>query len=173
MTAPRSKAKTNKTTSASEWKKKAQIPPLELPSGCYMRVRKIGLQSLMSMGIMPNSLMAISQRAVNAGKGQPAGMEDEELLDLVNDPKKVKDITDFMDKMLCVVAQEPEVHPVPAPGVERDDELLYTDEVDEEDKMFIFQVVTGGTTDIAEFRRESGTAVAAVRGRQDLALPTE
>lgn len=171
MTAPRKK--TNKTTSAAEWKKKAQIPPIELPSGCYMRVRKIGLQALMAMGVMPNSLMAISQRAVNAGKGHDAGLEDAELLDLVNDPKKVKDITEFMDKMLCIVAQEPEVHPVPAPGVERDDELLYTDEVDEEDKMFIFQVVTGGTTDIAEFRSESGAAMATVRGRQDLALPAE
>lgn len=164
-----------KPTSVSAWKKSAEIPPLELPSGNYMRIRKIGLQALIQTGIMPNSLMSIAQKAVakgSDGKAAP-GVEEAQLLDLVNDSGKVAEISKFMDNVMVHCAQEPEVHPVPHDEVDRDPELLYVDEVEEEDKMFVFQVVTGGTTDVEAFRRETGTTMAAIRGRQDVELPTE
>jgi hypothetical protein len=157
----------------AEWKKKNQVPLLELPSGCQMRVRKIGLQTLMSMGVVPNSLMGIASKAIGKGEtGVGEAMSDQQLMDLVENPKQVKEISDFMDQMLCLVAAEPVIHPLPAPGVERDLDLLYVDEVDEEDKMFVFQVVTGGTTNIEEFRRETGSTMAAIRGREDVELPS-
>jgi hypothetical protein len=55
----------------------------------------------------------------------------------------------------------------------RDDELVYVDEVAEEDKMFLFQVVTGGTTDVESFREELGSTMDDIRGRQDVELPAE
>lgn len=166
-------ARITKPTSAAAWKKKAQIPPLELPSGCSMRIKKVGMQTLISLGIMPNSLMSIAQKAVGKGQQVGEGMSDDEMMALINDPKKIREIGEFMDKMLCVVAVEPEVHPIPHAGVERDETKLYVDEVDEEDKMFIFQVVTGGTTDVAEFREETSATMAAIRGREDVELPSE
>jgi hypothetical protein len=170
---PRTTSNT-KTTSVGQWKKKNQVPPLLLPSGCVMKIRKIGLQALMQMGVLPNSLLGFAQKAVAQGEGKGAeGLSDQELMELVGNPEQVAEIGRFMDKMMCLVAAEPEVHPAPAAGVERDDELLYVDEIDDEDKMFIFQVVTGGTTDIAEFRRETSAAMATVRGREDVALPSE
>lgn len=173
MTAPQQRRKTSKPTSAAEWKKKNEIAPTELPSGCYMKLKRVGLQTLMSLGVMPNSLMGIAQKAVGKGEGKnPQAMTDEEMLALVNNPQQVRDIVIFMDKMVCLVAQEPRVYPAPKEGVERDDDLLYTDEIADEDKMFIFQVVTGGTTDLEEFRNETGATLASIRGREDVELPS-
>lgn len=164
-----------KPTSVSAWKKSMEVPPLELPSGNYMRIRKIGLQALIKTGIMPNSLMSIAQEAVAKGQdGKSApGVEDSQLIDLVNDKSKVEEITQFMDNVMVHCAQEPEVHPVPASEADRDPDLLYVDEVGEEDKMFIFQVVTGGTTDVEAFRKETGATMASIRGRQNVELPAE
>lgn len=165
--------KATKPTSVAEWKKKNQVPLLELPSGMVMRIRKVGMQTLMSTGIMPNSLLPLAQKAVAKGQGEAPVMSEDDMIQMIQDPKAVQDIVVFMDKMVCIVAAEPEIHPLPKDGVERDDDLLYVDEVAEEDKMFIFQVVTGGTTDVEQFRQEAGSTMAAIRGREDLGLPTE
>jgi hypothetical protein len=162
-----------KATSVSAWKKGAEVPLLELPSGNYMRIKKVGLQALLTGGIMPNSLMGFAEKALKRGGSAAEGPSEDDLADLLQDPKKVKEIGLFMDNLLCKVAAEPVVHMLPEDGVERDPELLYVDEVDEEDKMFIFQVVTGGTTDIEAFRRETGSTMAAIRGREDVELPSE
>lgn len=171
--------KPTKASSASEWKKKAAGQLVDLPSGLTMRIRKIGMQTLMSTGIMPNSLMGIVQSSLDKGKGRP-GMDEAAVMELIGDEKKVREIGEFMDKMVIAVAMEPKIHPLPvlAGGVEavdgeRDENLVYVDEVAEEDKMFLFQVVTGGTTDVESFREELGTTMADIRGREDVELPAE
>lgn len=176
MTAPTRKT-TKKATSAADWKKKSAGELVELPSGCVMRLRKIGMQTLMSMGIMPNSLMSIVQKGLDKGSGR-AGMDEEMALELISDEKKVREIGEFMGKMVIAVAMEPKIHPLPkmVDGVEveeRDDDLVYIDEVVEEDRMFIFQLITGGTTDIESFRKELGSTMDDIRGRQDVELPAE
>lgn len=177
MTAPRRTGKTGsknpaaKPTSVAAWKKSAVAPPVLMPSGNYMRIKKIGLQALIKMGTMPNSLMAVAQKAV--AKGQKEEVSDADMVDMLNDPKKVEEIGRFMDQVTILCAQEPEIHPLPPEGVERNDEFLYIDEVDEEDKMFLFQVVTGGTTDVETFRKQHESTVASLRGREDVELPTE
>lgn len=179
MTAPRKNGKTGsrnpaaKPTSVSAWKKSIQAPPIELPSGHYMRIRKVGLPVLMQTGMMPNSLMAIAQRAVSKGQGKPQEVSDDELAEMAMDPKKVQELADFIDRMVVFVAQEPEVYPIPEEHVARDEDTLYVDEVDYDDKMFIFQVVTGGTTDLEQFRGQHTSAMAALRGSENLELPTE
>jgi hypothetical protein len=145
-----------------------------MPSGNFMRIKKIGLQALVKTGKMPNALMGIAQKAVSKGDtGKIEGVGDDDLLELIQDEEKVQQIADFMDTVTILCAQEPKVHAVPDDGVERDPELLYVDEIEEEDKMFIFQVVTGGTTDVEEFRKSTGATMASIRGRQDLELPAE
>lgn len=163
----------NKATSVSAWKKSTVPPIVEMPSGNLMRVRRIGLQALIKMGTLPNSLMAIADRAVGKGKQKPQEVSNEELVDLLKDRKKVEEIGRFMDQVTILCAYEPKVEPLPPEGVERDDDVLYVDEVDEEDKMFLFQVVTGGTTDVEAFRREHGSTMADIRGRENVELPSE
>lgn len=153
-------------TPVSAWKKSAEIPILELPSGNAMRVKKIGLQSLMATGIIPNSLMGFVQKAVAKGKAEQVTEDD--MAALLADENRIREITELMDKVTVLCAQEPEVHPLPDEGVERDDEALYIDEVDGEDKMFIFQVVCGGTTDLEQFRAEQQRNVAPLHRRENV-----
>lgn len=179
MTAPRKTGKTGsrnpaKATTASAWKKSTLPPLMEMPSGNAMRIRKVGLQMLIKTGTVPNSLLGIAQKA--AAKGQAPGSDavtDQDMVDILQDQEKVTQIADFMDKVAILCAAEPIVLPIPDDGVERDEDSLYVDDLDEEDKMFIFQVVTGGTTDIEEFRKQLGANVAAVRGLEDVELPSE
>lgn len=172
MTAPQKSGKTgsrnpgNRPTSVAAWKKSSASPMLTLPSGNTMRVKKIGLQALMKTGIMPNSLMTYAQNAVKKGKKEEVTEVD--MLEILQDEKQVKEIAKFMDEVTIICAEEPQVHRLPAEGVEKDDDLLYVDEVDDEDKMFLFQVVTGGTTEVETFREEHASNVAAVRGRQNM-----
>lgn len=153
-------------TSAKAWKASTKAPLLTLPSGNVMRVRKIGLQALMRTGIMPNSLMAYADRAVKKGKKQEVTEAD--MIDILKDEDQVKEIAKFMDEVTILCAEEPEVHRLPDEGVEKDDDLLYVDEIDEEDKSFLFQAVMGGTTDVETFRAEHAGNVAAVRRREDV-----
>lgn len=153
-------------TSVSAWKKSAEVPILILPSGNAMRVRKIGLQALMKTGIMPNSLMSYAEKAVKKGKKEEVTEAD--MVSILADEKQVREIARFMDEVTLLCAQEPEVHRVPEEGVERDPNLLYVDEIDEEDKSFLFQAVMGGTTDVEQFRAEHAGNVAAVRGRENV-----
>lgn len=158
-------------TSVTAWKKSAEIPVLELPSGNAMRVKKIGAQALMATGIIPNSLMGYVQKAIAKGKAEEVTEED--MAELLKDEKKVQEIGRLMDKVTILCAQEPEVHEAPAPGVERDDSLLYVDEIDGEDKMFIFSVVCGGTTSVEQFRAEHERNVASVHGRENVGRPPQ
>lgn len=170
MTAKSNTAK--KPSSVAQWKKKAAGDLIELPSGLTLRIRRVGLQTIMATGIMPNSLLTIAKKAVDKGQGftEPT---DAELAGLVTSEKQIEEMLGFFNKLVCFIAAEPEIHPVPEPGVERDDDLVYVDEVDDEDKMFLFQVVTGGTTNLEQFRSEHGSKLDAVRGLQNLELPSE
>lgn len=49
---------------------------------------------------------------------------------------------------------------------------LYTDEIDQDDKEFLFQFAVGGSSDLTSFRH-SGDAVADVHDGQDVELPSE
>ena len=44
----------------------------------------------------------------------------------------------------------------------RSDEVLYVDELDDEDKSFIFQWLTGGTSDLEQFRKQQSANVATL-----------
>lgn len=160
------------TTTTAQWKKKAAGDLIELPSGNVIRMRRVGLQTIMATGMMPNSLLSITQKAVNKGTGHE-GPSEADIQAMATDPAQFAEMMKFFDSMVCFVTAEPQIHPLPAAGVERSAELLYIDEVDDDDKMFIFQVVTGGTTSIEQFRQEHASYVDVVRGSEDVELPTE
>lgn len=51
---------------------------------------------------------------------------------------------------------------------ERDEDLLYTDDIDVDDKTFIFNYVVGGSSDLEQFRHEYGDALATVSTGEDV-----
>lgn len=160
----------HRPTSVAQWKK-SSAEPVELPSGNFIRVRRMSMSTLLATGKLPNSLVNIVKSAVDKGQGMD-GVEDK-MSEILADDKQLEEMAKFMDDLICMVAVEPRVHFVPKNEDDRRDDLLYADEIDEADKSFVFQLVTGGTSSLEQFREATAASVAAVSGRQDLELPAE
>lgn len=151
---------TPEVSDVSAWKKD-RTPTLELPSGKSVKARRSSLQVFMKTGLIPNSLMGIVQKAMARGV-------EPDLSDVAGDVSQINDMLKMIDDVVCFVITEPQIHPIPEKnddGTEpmRDDELLYVDEVDDTDKMFIYQWSVGGTADLEQFRRESAAELAVVQ----------
>lgn len=171
MTANTQKRTTaRRPTTPQQWKK-ATTEPVELPSGNYMRVRRMNMSTLLATGKLPNSLVSIVKSAVDKGTGMQ-GVEDK-MGDIVGDEKQLKEMMEFMDDLVVMVSIEPKVEKAPEDEADRREDVLYADEVDQDDKSFLFQVVTGGTTDLEKFREATQANVVALSGRQDVELPAE
>lgn len=135
-------------TSASAWKKTSAVgAPLRVPSGNTCLVRPMDMRALVRNNLIPNELMSYVNQAMSKGKAPSESklMEDMSM-------EKMLEVMDAIDDIVCYMVVEPKVHPIPHEGVARDPEILYVDEVDYEDKMFIFQYAVGGTRDVDKFR---------------------
>jgi hypothetical protein len=137
-------------TSAQAWKKAAsEGTPLTVPSGNTCLVRLPGMEVFVRKGLIPNSLMPIVQEAMAKGRA-PQNMNVEA------NPKMLEEMMDLMDAVTVYCVLEPKVASTPADGQARDENILYVDEVDFNDKLFIFQVAVGGTSDLEKFREGLG-----------------
>lgn len=150
-----------KTASISAFKQRKQGQMQELPSGLFVKLRRVELQTMIMQGAVPNPLMEIVGEALE--KGQKAdiasmvGVEEGKIdLDMVND------MYEMVNAVVVACFVEPEVLPLPEDEDDRDDELLYVDEIDDTDKMFIFQWASGGTSDLVQFRKEADADMAAL-----------
>jgi hypothetical protein len=148
-----------KASSVSAFKKKKASQVLELPSGEYMECRRIELSSLIKRGEIPNSLVPIITDAL--GKGT-----DPDLSKIVGkdgmDLKLVEDLYSMVEFMTIEASINPKVHATPDDDDERDENLLYVDDLEDEDKMFIYQWATGGTDKLEQFRQELGSSMATL-----------
>lgn len=175
-------------TDVAEIKRRAQGELLQLPSGVVMRCRRVDLQTFVRQGSVPNALMEIVDEAVNKGKKvnleeavQPENLDNDTLMEMF----------DLVEEVVTKVVIEPKIHKMPtveeleAHNAENPDEqiydlqelksddLLYIDEVDAEDKMFLFQWASGGTSDVAQFRIEAEADMATVAQMQGARTATK
>jgi len=147
-------------TSALQWKKTSSGgTPIRVPSGNVALVKRAGLQVFLAQGIIPNSLMEFVTKSLK-GNYKPK-VED---LDL--SPDTMRDMMSLVDAVTVQSCIEPRVWPIPQDvkgnGMQseyRDQDKLYVDEVDVEDKMFIFNYAVGGTADVESFRKEFAAVV--------------
>lgn len=164
-----------RASSAADFKKRTG-GFLPLPSGLTVKVHNSGgLRAFVSSGMIPNSLMGLVQNAINKGQ-EPSEEEIAKLIGVDSENLNTDAIDDMLkmtDSVVCEVVVDPEVFPKPADDEERDEDLLYVDEMDDEDKAFIFQWVTGGTRDIEQFRREQGTSLDSLVGRSSAKKSTK
>lgn len=155
-------------TSASSWKKKTTGGTLVVcPSGNSMTITTPGMQAFISNGVIPNALMGIVQESMKAGKAPT----EEAMGSLLDDPDKLAQILNLADSVVIYCALEPTVLAAPTEMVmndegnpvrqavsfddnRRDAEILYVDEIDLSDKMYIFNIAVGGPSDMAPFRQE-------------------
>jgi hypothetical protein len=199
-------------TSSKNWKKRTGGHELTLPSGNVCLVKRPGMQKLMAMGIMPDSLTPIAMKHIAAAEsgGRPIKDDDkrieQELLEaVISDPTQLNELMQTFDKVVaeCVVSPKVHVHwwteddvrrgacsaDMVGDEIEEEDRLsdevdeddvrysadppLYTDDVDDEDKQFIFQYVVGGSRDLERFRSEQASAVEDSPAVEDVPMPAK
>jgi hypothetical protein len=179
-------------TNAKNWKSKSKAGEyeLELPSGNKCLVRAIKPEAFLSAGLIPDPLTQMVMAAVNAKKGLPPSKMKEIAQDPTKLASAVEMLDRIL--VYAVIEPSVEMPPVcvadrngepcgelytGGEGVhidrkkdgyhkfkepERDEELLYADVVDLEDKQFIFQWCVGGTGDVESFREELKKSVGSV-----------
>lgn len=177
----RDKGVSSSPTSASTWKKKTVGGTLiTVPSGNTALVRRPGMQAFIKEGVIPNSLMPLIQESMARGSAPTS----EDLSGWMDDPEKLRTIIQLADAVTvsCCIDPEvfevpmetvmkegvPHIQPVPFGDERRDPNLLYVDEVDFEDKMFLMNVAVGGTADLEKFRQEQESHVVTVPARQTM-----
>lgn len=182
---------------ASAFKKK-KTTPVELPSGNLMVLRRPGMERFLSAGYLPDKLAAVIRREIASMSPKPTKASDilEEM-----DENDITEMMYAMDRVAAEAAVEPhvcwhmrlvldatgnpqyeqdkdgkstkrEVVEV-IPEEERSEDFVYTDELELEDKQFIFQYAVGGSADLSRFRAESATVVDALQSSGIVELPSE
>lgn len=184
-------ANSRPTTSAKSWKKRNGVER-ELPSGNIAKIKRPGMEKLLSAGVLPDRLTPIAMEAVRKGEGGMPTDDEKVMEEFLQDSNAVSEIFMAFDRVtaMCVVEPKVRLHQytqedvelrgIPAnrlgqeiPEEDRDEDILYTDEIDMDDKSFIFQYVVGGSSDLESFRQEHSEAMADLQSGQDLGVPTE
>lgn len=171
--APVDKALNESPTSVQDWKKGKAGEDLRLPSGNVCRVRRVGMREWVREDIIPDSLKPIVDAAISKGQNiNPAKLKAYQ-----TDVSKLGEMMELMDRVVALVVSKPVLiyHQQREDGEwklipeeDRDPEQLYTDEIDDEDKIFIFNFAAGGVRDLERFRQQLGSSVGAVRRGEDV-----
>jgi hypothetical protein len=158
------KQQPTEVTPASEWKVNREGELLQLPSGKTARIVRIQLPALIAENLLGDSISVLAQQAVDRGQG----MNQDEIRKMSDDPKKIQEALDAFDKIAARCFAEPKVtYYKDAAGKliaddDRDPDALYSDEIDIQDKIYLFQVVAGGTTDLQSFRKQFSESLAGI-----------
>jgi hypothetical protein len=179
-------------TSAKAWKGKTESGNLELklPSGNVALVQRLQPEAFLSSGMIPDSLSGMVNEAIRSKKGLPPNaqkviasdpkklrqamqMTDEIVCWVVVEPRcempprcafefEGQTCNEYFD----TDDKRHQDHNNPGwhgfTEGERDEDVLYVDEVSLEDKNFIFQFAVGGTADVERFREELRRGVVGV-----------
>lgn len=167
-----------------EWKRGVGATRLELPSGKVCLAKRVGMQTFLKTEAVPEKLEAFIRDLTDRARIDQLGPE------LLQDGRLVWQIEQTMDRSLVLTMCSPPVQLPPgcahegcgrylnfsdpvhnrsfdgfqhdyAPP-ERDDDVLYTDEIDVRDKLFLFNWTMGGTANIESFHRRWAEATAIV-----------
>lgn len=156
--AKKTAARATTASKASDFKRRAAGVTLTLPSGLAVRAKRVDLQVMLAQGTIPNPLIEVVSEALERGQQ----MDPKELVgDKVN-LDKVAEMYELVNSVVVASVVEPRISSVPEDPEDRDDDQLYVDEVEDEDKMFIFQWAGGGTDDVATFREEARASLASL-----------
>lgn len=151
----------------TQWGTVGQSEDLEMPSGQLALVRRPGLQKLMQAGVLNN--MDVLTKIVQSDHVQKTGAVGmDQITDLLNDPQKIDEMMRVIDKIVVYCVVQPELHMTPDDVTNRVPGRVYADQVELDDKMFIFQFAMGGTRDLDRFRKESEVAVGSLGDVKDV-----
>lgn len=139
-------------TSAAEWRKPREEGILvTLPySGNTARLRPVALDSMIAQGRIPDLLTEVASSSL---------FKEIEVETLIDDPKLMKSFMEIFNLISLAAFMEPEV--VPA-GQEPLEGQITLDDVDYNDKIFVFNYATAGARALYLFRDKSKAGMAAV-----------
>lgn len=160
-------------STASSWKKTSPVAApheIEVPSGNVCLAKRPGMGAFLTAGLIPNSLMPIVSKAME-GKGVSDKQLSGEMSRIMQDPTKIQEMFDLVDAVVIHVVVQPEMLPKPEHEEMRHPDKLYVDEVDEEDKLFLFNWAVGGTSDLERFRAEQAELLEPVSPGEDVVSP--
>lgn len=161
----------------SDWKERSRPHVVRVPSGHMALLQRRPLAAFWKAGLIPNSLMPIVRKSIASGQA----VDSEEW-----DDQKLRDMMLLVDTITIECTIEPQVSPVPVCkecrreksdeihaqhaylGEERSDDLLYVDEVDFDDKAFIYQWAVGVVDDVSGFRKTARGDVEPVSSGEDV-----
>lgn len=152
---------------------------LELPSGFVIKWRNPGgLRAFMASGKIPNALVNAVEKGLKGGKASQAEMEAEVLSKLQDDPDIINQLMSLYDDVALKCFVEPRLYRVPTmddviknnkehpdaavedPEELRQDDRLYVDEIPDDDKAYLFSLLSGGVKDLETFRKQHEIDVA-------------
>lgn len=162
-------------TPASEWKSETKQDVslgfmVTLPSGNNAKVtRSVDFFVMLRENRIPNPLADIVSKMINAKQDESGNAIMPDM-----SAEQVGLMFEFVNKIACDIMLEPRcVIPPTDPGalamwVQPEGAIIIT-ELSDEDRMYLFGVALGGTTDLAAFRKEQAKAVAV--GSDGAAVP--
>jgi len=155
-------------TPAQAWKKKSSEGILvRVPSGNIAKIRTPGIEVFVTQGVIPNGLMPIIMGAMKRG-GPP---KDDDLVSMLENKETLQQIIDLSSAVTVYCCIDPVVLPVPMMMVDgkqvpdpdgRDPDALYVDDVDFDDRMYIFGVAVGGTSNLERFREQQAALMESL-----------
>lgn len=175
--------KPSRISTGASWKKAGVTTltqaPLELPSGTIVMVQPLGVPELLKRGLVPNPLIQVmldvleisdtrmtsaSPAAVKKVEKQQREKLQQSMATMIEDPEKFIALMTMVDNITVACVIEPRVYPVPtAPEggelPERDEDLVYVDEIPEDDKFYVMSHAMSGVRDLEGFRGELASVV--------------
>ena len=183
-------------TSVKDWKRSSTAEEIPLPSGKVCLANRIGMVAFLQQGAIPDYLTPIVQRVIREKRYLPPEKEKE----LATDPVAALKTQEMLDRALVMTVVEPKVHMPPGCAEcgmwlnfndddrhnrksekfehdfeqeELDEDLLYADEVDLVDKMFLFQWSVGGRADLNSFREQYAESLERMASLTETEDPSE
>lgn len=154
------------TSAAQQWRNKNKlVREIELPSGNTAQIKRIPITKFMSAGVIPDSLMPMVTAQLGKDQDKPAkkgkASEEVDFKEIAKDPVKLAEMFLTIDKIAAMAFVEPQVKlhldddGNEIPQSDRDEDFIYTDELDLDDKMLVFNYSVGGSEDVEPFRKGS------------------
>lgn len=156
----------NNKYAPTAWGSQSGMPEdLTLPSGQLCLVKRPGMEGLVKAGVLRymDSLTAlVNEKHITRVEKNGQIETHMDMASIMRDDDSLAEIMRVVDKVVIHCVVQPPVFSTPDDVTRRQAGVIYTDMIDLQDKMFIFQYVVGGTRDLETFRGGLGELLGSV-----------
>lgn len=132
------------------------------PSGQLCRIRKIGMEDILELGLLDIMDTFTNQLTANP-EAKPSEEEvGDAFLEMLKDPERRHKIVTAINEVVPRAVMAPSVEPLPEKNYRKVPGLLYVDDLSLEDRFAIFGASFDGWGDVSKFREEEKENVGAV-----------